>query len=98
MHYYPRADLELCKSSVAEKELDSYFHDLRAEEGQELHLEANVSQLYQEVPFIQSSFIVSVLIIYVSSNRCGGLQKEAKSLKSSIFGHRWLNQRNYFRY
>ena len=61
MHYYPRADLELCKSSVAEKELDSYFQDLRAEEGQELHLEANVSQLYQEVPFIQSSFIVSVL-------------------------------------
>jgi len=49
VHYYPRADLELCKSSVAEKELDSYFHDLRAEEGQELHLEANVSQLYQEV-------------------------------------------------
>ena len=88
VHYYPRADLELCKSSVAEKELDSYFQDLRAEEGQELHLEANVSQLYQEVPFIQSSFIVSVLIIYVSSNRCGGLQKEAKSLKSSIFGHR----------
>ena len=91
MHYYPRADLELCKSSVAEKELDSYFHDLRAEEGQALHLEANVSQLYQEVPFIQSSLIVSVLNIYVSANRCGGLQKEAKSLKSSIFRHRWLN-------
>ena len=71
MHYYPRADLELCKSSVAEKELDSYFHDLRAEEGQALHLEANVSQLYQEVPFI-----VSVLIIYLPSGAVDSKKKQ----------------------
>ena len=76
MHYYPRADLELCKSSVAEKELDSYFHDLRAEEGQALHLEANVSQLYQEVPFIQSSFIVSVLITYLPSGAVDSKKKQ----------------------
>ena len=76
VHYYPRADLELCKSSVAEKELDSYFHDLRAEEGQELHLEANVSQLYQEVPFIQSSFIVSVLIIYLPTGAVDSKKKQ----------------------
>ena len=76
MHYYPRADLELCKSSVAEKELDSYFHDLRAEEGQALHLEANVSQLYQEVPFIQSSFIVSVLIIYLPTGAVDSKKKQ----------------------
>ena len=76
MHYYPRADLELCKSSVAEKELDSYFQDLRAEEGQELHLEANVSQLYQEVPFIQSSFIVSVLIIYLPTGAVDSKKKQ----------------------
>ena len=72
MHYYPRADLELCKSSVAEKELDSYFHDLRAEEGQALHLEANVSQLYQEVPFI----IVSVLIIYLPTGAVDSKKKQ----------------------
>ena len=72
MHYYPRADLELCKSSVAEKELDSYFHDLRAEEGQALHLEANVSQLYQEVPFI----IVSVPIIYLPTGAVDSKKKQ----------------------
>ena len=76
VHYYPRADLELCKSSVAEKELDSYFQDLRAEEGQALHLEANVSQLYQEVPFIQSSFIVSVLIIYLPTGAVDSKKKQ----------------------
>ena len=76
MHYYPRTDLELCKSSVAEKELDSYFQDLRAEEGQALHLEANVSQLYQEVPFIQSSFIVSVLIIYLPTGAVDSKKKQ----------------------
>ena len=76
MHYYPRADLELCKSSVAEKELDSYFQDLRAEEGQELHLEANVSQLYQEVPFIQSSLIVSVLNIYLPTGALDSKKKQ----------------------
>ena len=47
----------------------------------------------QCVPAVSGGALHSVIIHcqcphHLSANRCGGLQKEAKSLKSSIFGHR----------
>ena len=49
IHYYPRVNLEICKSSVAADELRRYFDNLRAEENQETHSEQSIADNYNTI-------------------------------------------------
>ena len=49
IHYYPRVDLEICKSSVAADELRGYFDNLRDEENQETHSDQSIADNYNAI-------------------------------------------------
>ena len=49
IHYYPRVNMEICKSSVAADELGRYFDNLRDEENQETHSEQSIADNYNAI-------------------------------------------------
>ena len=49
IHYYPRQDLEICKSSVSKKELENYFQRLAHNEDQKTSDDYSVEQNYRSV-------------------------------------------------
>ena len=49
IHYYPRVNLEICKSSVAADELRRYFDNLRDEENQGTHSEQSIADNYNTI-------------------------------------------------
>nr|CAG4651674.1 EOG090X0318 [Triops cancriformis] len=49
MHYFPRVNLEVCKSSISDKALDDYFHYLEELDGQDVSGGEIISEAYKAV-------------------------------------------------
>ena len=49
IHYYPRQDLEICKSSISKTDLDKYFQSLADNEDQPTSEDHSVEQNYRSV-------------------------------------------------
>ena len=49
IHYYPRVDLEICKSSIAKQDLDNYFDTLRTDEDQDTDVCKTVEENYNSI-------------------------------------------------
>ena len=53
IHYYPRQDLEICKSSISKQDLDHYFKTLADDESQDTSGDNSVEQNYRSVHWSQ---------------------------------------------
>ena len=49
IHYYPRAQLEVCKSSIDKDQLYRYFNDLSVEENQNTGSEKSIEENYRSI-------------------------------------------------